>query len=146
MSYTHCTSTASCGVADDFNLDAYVKQTAKLIFEHYDSMPGDIRGAYLDFDNEEIEKDLNHYLHMNGSKLLIEFDSEESNGDTGVWDWLCDQIRQDVMTSNAMQINHSSYDSRDGVEVGNSYLLKNGTFIGSDDVADLIEKHIQSIL
>lgn len=145
MSYTHICNTASCETVKDFSLHQYVQSLAEHIEKNFDSLGSDLQGSYLDFDVEEIASDLNNYLRISDGKLLIEFDSEDANGDTMVWDWLCDQVRQDVMTSDFMRINYSSYDSRDGVDSGTSFFLKDGTFLGSDDIAEIVEQHLKTL-
>lgn len=139
MSYTHSTATASCQVAENFDLDEYVKSLVDFIGNHVDDLPQSIQWLG-DYTHEELVDTFNEYVRWGGDKILIQLDSEEDNHDSDLWDWLCDQIREDVMTSKFMQTNWSTNDSKYGVECGTSYYLKDGTFIGSDDVQSLLEK------
>lgn len=145
MSYTHFVHCASCEVAEDFNLDEYVKSLTDFIQNHYDDLPDDLQGAYLDYDHEDTMKSLSNYIRLSGGKLLVEFDSEESIGNVEVWDWLCDQVRQDVMTSSYMLINYASDDSRLGMASSTSYYMKDGRFIDSDEVSAIVEQYVKSL-
>jgi hypothetical protein len=141
MSYTHSTSTASCEVADDFNLNEYLISLADFVGNHVDDLPQSLQWLG-DYSHEDLLIDFENYVHENG-KILIELDSEENNHDSDLWDWLCDQIRQDVMTSKFMQINWATHDSKNGVECGTSYYGKDGTFIGSDDIQGIVEQYVK---
>jgi len=143
MFYTHSSYCASCEVAEDFNLDEYLTALTDFIGNHIEDLPNDLQDAFGDYDHEDTMKSLSNYIRLSGGKLLVEFASEESNGDVGVWDWLCDQIRQDVMTSPFMTMNYATDDSHSGMECGISYYLKDGRFIGSDDVFGILEQYIK---
>ena len=145
MSYTHCTSTASCTVAENFDLKEYLTSLSDFIGNHFDDLPPDVQASLGDYDQDDVIAELNNYFRVSDGKLLIEFDSEEPNGDTSVWDWLCDQIRQDVMTSRFMQFNYSSYDSRDGMDSGTSYVSKEGQLISNDEIYSIVEQYIKSL-
>lgn len=143
MSYTHSTYCASCSVADNFNLDEYVKNLSEFVVNNYNTLSNDLQDYFFEMEADEVIVYLNNYVRISGGKLLIEFDSEESNGDVTVWDWLCDNIREDVMTSSIMLFNYATNDSRSGMECGNSYLKKDGTFIDSDEIASIVEQYLK---
>jgi hypothetical protein len=142
MSYTHCTSSASCEVAEDFDLKEYLTSLTDFVGNHLDDLPASIQWLG-DYEHAELIDTFEDYVRESGGKILIEFDSEEKNHDSDVWDWLCNQIREDVMTSNLMQINYSTYDSKYGVECGTSYYMKDGRFIGSDEIGNILEQYIK---
>ena len=138
MSYTQFVSTATCTVADEFDLQSYLDAISErcvkeenFIFEFYG----------LD-SNDDLDIDFGDYVRQLGDKVLIECDTEEINSNSEVWDWLLDQFVP-IMTSNIMQINSATIDSRSGVDCGTSYYKKDGTFIGSDDVFGILEQHIK---
>jgi hypothetical protein len=140
MSYTESNYTASCQVADDFNLQEYLTSLVDFVGNHVDDLPKSIQWLG-DYSHKELLETFETYVRESGGKILIELDSEESNYDSELWDWLCDQIREDAMTSKFMVMNYSTNDSRCGVECGTSYYLKDGTFIGSDDIQSIVEQH-----
>jgi len=138
MSYTQFVATAKCQVADGFNVQSYLDglsvrcvEEKNYIFEFYG----------LD-SNDDLDIDFADYVRISAGNLLIECDSEESNSNSEVWDWLIDQFIP-VMTSNIMEINSATIDSRSGVECSTSYYKKDGTFIGSDDVFGILEQHVK---
>lgn len=151
MSYTESTATASCQVADDFDLNGYLTSLTDFVFNYFDDVSDSLKALpeslnwMGDYEYEEVLAEFEKYVRVAGGKVLIELDSEENNNDSDIWDWLCEQIRQDVMTSKFMQTNWSTIDSKYGVECGTSYTLKDGTFIGSDDVQAILEKAIPEL-
>lgn len=144
MSYTHFTATASCQVAENFDLSQYLVSLADFAGNHVDDLPESLQwlGDHL---HEELLEKMEKYVHMEGKNLLMELDSEDDNYDSEVWDWLCDQIRGDVMTSKFMVIKQSTYDSKYGMDCGTSYYMKDGTFYGSDDIQAILESAIPDL-
>ncbi len=143
MSYTQFVSTAKCKVAADFDLQQYVMTLADFIGNHIDddTLSEDIICEFEDQSHERTCEKLCEFFNHVGDQLLITVDSEDQN--TMVHDWLIDQVMNDVMVSNVMELNCATIDSRMGVECGTSYYMKDGTFIGSDDVFGILEQHIK---
>jgi len=148
MSYTQFVGTAKCRVAEDFDLNQFVMSTADWIGNNVDDQENENLSAndkealwhYEDQTHEAVCDDLSGYLQLTGDQLLINVDSEEQN--TMIWDWLIDQVLHSAMVSNIMEVNSASIDSRMGVECNVCYYTKDGNFIGSDDVFDILEKTI----
>lgn len=138
MSYTQFVATAKCQVVDDFNLQSYLDGLSVRCVEEENS----IFEFYGVDSNDDLDVDFADYVRISGGKLLIECDTEELNSNSEVWDWLIDQFIP-VMTSNIMEINSATIDSRSGVECSTSYYKKDGTFIGSDDVYGILEQHVK---
>jgi hypothetical protein len=138
MSYTQFVATAKCEISDSFDLQSYLDGLSVQCVQEENS----IFELYGVDSNDDLDVDFADYVRISGGKLLIECDSEESNGNTEVWDWLIDQFIP-VMTSNIMEINSATIDSRSGVECGTSYYRKDGTFIGSDDVYGILEQYVK---
>lgn len=137
MSSTQFVATATCTVVDGFNLKSYLDALSErcvkednFIVENYDEF-----GEHLDLV-------FSQYVREQGNKILIERGTEESNGDSDVWYWLVDQFVP-VMTSQFVEINSVMIDSRSGVNWWQSYLLKDGTTIGSDEIANIISQYIK---
>jgi hypothetical protein len=136
MSYTQFVSTATCTVVDGFNLQSYLDAIStrcvkeqNFLFEEYGE------------ENGKIDIDFDAYVRQVGDNVLIECDTEESNGDSEVWDWLVDQFVP-VMTSRFVEIKSATIDSREGVDVHVAYLGKDNKYISTDD---LIKNFISSV-
>lgn len=145
MSYTQSVSTARCEVADDFNEVEYITSLADFIANHIDddSLDNDITWEFKGLTHSDVIDKLTGYIRVSGGNLLVEYDTEEHNQNTAVWDWLTDQVRQDVMTSAFMEISSATIDSRRGVECGTSYYMKDGRYIGSDDIMKMLEDRLR---
>jgi hypothetical protein len=113
-------------------LDAISQRCVKeenFIFEEYGEEDG------------KVDVDFSSYVRMLGDNVLIECDTEESNGNSEIWDWLVDQFVP-VMTSRFMEIKSATIDSRSGVDVHVAYLGKDNQYISTDD---LIKNYISSV-
>ena len=136
MSYTQFVSTATCTVVDGFNLQSYLDAIStrcvkeqNFLFEEYGE------------ENGKIDIDFDAYVRQVGDNVLIECDTEESNCNSEVWDWLVDQFLP-VMTSRFVEIKSATIDSRSGVDVHVAYLGKDNNYISTDD---LIKNYISSV-
>jgi len=135
MSYTHISATANLTVCDGFNIESYLNAISgrcvkeqNFIFENYGEEDG------------KVDLNFEKYVRQYGNKVLIEVDSEEDNYDSEVWDWLIDQFLP-IMNSKFIEVKSASFDSREGVDCSISYYMKDGTFIGSDDIHKIVEQH-----
>jgi hypothetical protein len=131
MSFTQFVSTATLTVADDFNLQSYLDELSErcvkeenFIFEYYGEM------------------EFGEYVRQNGNELLIECDTEESNGNSEVYDWLIDQFLP-VMTSEFAEIKSASVDSRSGVDVNVEFYTKDRKCISTDDIGNILKQYIK---
>jgi hypothetical protein len=132
MSYTHFTSTATCDVVENFNLESFLDGLAQrcireenFIFDEFGEVDG------------KLDLNFNNYVRHVGDKMVIELDTEECNNNSEVWDWLLDQFLP-VMMSKVMRINSASYDSRTGMESDVTFYSKDGTILS---VENLIEAY-----
>lgn len=139
MSYTQFIATASCTVVDGFNLESYLNALSERcvkeqnsIFDHYGEEDG------------KVDVDFSQYVREQGGNILIECDTEESNGNSEVWDWLLDQFVP-VMTSQLMEIKSATIDSRSGVDVSIVYLKKNGNVITTDDLLENYKNNLSQV-
>ncbi|MFZ9901613.1 MAG: hypothetical protein ACO3D4_09040 [Vulcanococcus sp.] len=142
MSYTQFVCTSKCEVADDFNLEEYLKSLADFIGNHVDDFSDTISWV-TEMTHDEIIVEFEKYVWQNGNQILINCDTEENNCDTELWDWLSDQIRQDVMTSKFMTINSTTIDSRDGVDPYQAFIMKDGTQIGPTEISNIVEQYVK---
>lgn len=136
MSYTQFVGTATLSVFDGFNLNSYLDSIAErcvreqnFIYEEYGE------------ENGKVDISFNDYVREVGDKILIECDTEETNGNSEVYDWLIEQFIP-IMNSRFIEIKSAVIDSRTGVDVDIFYINKLGETIGTQD---LIEKYIQSL-
>lgn len=136
MSYTQFVGTATLSVFDGFNLNSYLDSIAErcvreqnFIYEEYGE------------ENGKVDINFNNYVREVGDKILIECDTEETNGNSEVYDWLIEQFIP-IMNSRFIEIKSAVIDSRTGVDVDIFYINKLGETIGTQD---LIEKYIQSL-
>ena len=128
MSYTHFFATASLTVCEGFNVQSYLDAISErcvkednFMVEHYGEVDG------------KVDIDFSDYVRESGGKILIEMDSEESNGNSEVWDWLIDQFLP-IMKSDYVQIKSASIDSRSGVDIGFSLYSKTGKVVDLDEI------------
>jgi hypothetical protein len=139
MSYTQFVATAKCQVADTFNLNEYLVTLSDFVANHLDDLPDDVSCEFGDYTQDELISEFENYVRELGSQVLIECDTEECYNNSSIWDWLCDQVRQDVMTSKVMEIHSATIDSRSGVDTSFGFYTKSGKWIGSDDIMQLVE-------
>ena len=137
MSYTQFVSTATCTVADEFDLQSYLDAISErcvkeenFIFEFYG----------LD-SNDDLDIDFGDYVRQLGDKVLIECDTEEINSNSEVWDWLIDQFIP-VMTSDYAKIKSATIDSRSGVDIDFSIYSKEGKVVDLDEILQNYEKTV----
>ena len=128
MSYTQFVATASLTVCEGFNVQSYLDAISErcvkednFIVENYGEHEG------------KVDLDFNDYVRESGGQILIECDTEESNGDSEVWDWLIDQFIP-IMKSDYVQIKSASIDSRSGVDIGFSLYSKTGKVVDLDEI------------
>jgi hypothetical protein len=118
-------------VVDDFNLQSYLDALSErcvkeenFIFEYY----GEIT--------------FGEYVYQVGSNILIECDTEDSNGNSEVYDWLIDQFLP-VMTSEFVQIKSATIDSHSGVDVNVEFYTKDRKCISTDDINNILKQYIK---
>jgi hypothetical protein len=128
MSYTQFVATASLTVPKGFNLQSYLDAISErcvkednFIVEHYGEYEG------------RVDINFNDYVRESGEQILIECNSEESNGDSGVWDWLITQFAP-IMKSDYIQIKSASIDSCSGVDTEFSLYSKTGKVVNLDEI------------
>jgi hypothetical protein len=128
MSYTQFVATATLTVCEGFNVQSYLDAISErcvkeenFLFEEYGEVDG------------KVDIDFGDYVRESGGKILIEMDTEESNGDSDVWDWLIDQFLP-IMESDYVQIKTTCIDSRSGVNIDFSLYSKTGKVVGLDEI------------
>jgi hypothetical protein len=136
MSCTQFVATASCAVVDGFNLESYLNAISERCVKEQNSI--------FDFYGEEngkVDVDFSQYVREQNEKILIECDTEESNGNSEVWEWLLDQFVP-VMVSGLMEIKSATIDSRSGVDVNVFYLTKTGYVITTEQLLENYKSNV----
>jgi len=135
MSYSHFIHTATCTVPEYFNFDEFIVSLKEqcvreqnFIFEEFGSVESD--GA-----TEQVDCSLEDYVSQDGNVITIQHDTEESNDNSEVWDWLFDQFHQ-IMTSDYMKCVCSSYGNA-GIETTVELCDKSGDFITLENLIEL---------
>lgn len=136
MSYTQFVATATCTVVDGFNLESYLNAISERCVKEQNFLLEEYGE-----ENGKIDIDFGDYVRQVDDNVLIECDTEESNGNSEVWDWLIDQFIP-VMNSRFMEIKSVTIDSRDGADVHVFYLDKNKQYISTDD---LIKNYVKDV-
>lgn len=128
MSYTQFVATATLTVCEGFNVESYLNAISErcvkednFIAENYGEVDG------------KVDINFNDYVRESDGQVLIEIDSEETNSDSEVWDWLIDQFLP-VMKSDYVQIKSATIDGRSGVDVNFSLYSKTGKVVDFDEM------------
>ncbi len=136
MFYTQVVATATLTVCEGFNVRSYLDAISErcvkeenFLFEEYGEVDG------------KIDIDFGDYVRESGGKILIEMDSEESNGNNEVWNWLIDQFLP-IMNSEHVQIKSATIDSRSGVDIDFSLYSKIGKFVDLDEIMKIYQKSV----
>lgn len=142
MSHTQFVCTSKCQASEDFNLEEYLKSLADFIGNHVDDLSESITWL-ADMKYDDVISELEKYVKLNGREILINCDTEDDNDNTEIWDWLSDQVRQDVMISKFMTINSTTICSRNGVDPYHAFVLKDGGHIGPFEIECIIEQYLK---
>jgi hypothetical protein len=136
MSYIQFVGTASLQVPEDFDLDSTLADLSRkcVAEDNFIAVNYGEEDGVLDLDFES-------YVRFSDGEILIEIDTEESNGDSEVWDWLIDQF-VDFMISPVIEVKSACIDSRSGVDVDVYFYTKNRECIYT---AELIRNHLNSV-
>ena len=136
MSYTQFVATATLTVCEGFNVESYLGAISErsvkeenFLFEEYG------------VENGRIDLDFSEYVRQNDTTILIECDTEESNGNSEVWDWLIDQFIP-VMQSDYVQIKSVVIDSRSGVDVDFSLHNKAGRIVDLNEILEIYKNTV----
>ena len=123
MSYTQCTSTATCTLAVNTAAEAITLLTDWL-GNNPDKIPD---GLSKNGTADEIADELSAYISMDTEgQIVVSIDSEgDGNYDLNVFDFIISHFAQ-IQTSEFMTVTWASYDSRDGMSSGTDYYDQNG--------------------
>ena len=140
MSTTHFTSIATAKVSTSLDLNEYLTSLADFVSNHLDDLNEDIAYSLEDLAYEDTLSLFKDYVGVaDDGTITIACDSDESNGNSVIWDWLCDQIRENVMVSKTMKIASASYNTRWGMDSSSGFYTKNGDWYSDDDLMKIVE-------
>lgn len=132
MSYTQHAATATCQITNVIDTSDLISQVYDYLINHEDEAPTEL----LNCDSfDEFSDILEAYVSVVDNTLTINMDTEESNSDGEVFDFLTDHYAH-LMSSDFMKVVWVSYDSRSGLSADCTYYNKQGEMI---DVEKLLK-------
>ena len=136
MANTHFVSTATLSVVDGFNLDSFLNAISERAVKENDVI-------ILEFGVEDgkIDVDLDDYVSMNNSVIVIHCDTEEVNYSSVLWDWLVEQFL-DVMSSNYAQIKTVQGNNYSEADFDFFLYNKKGNVVSLDEMARFYEENV----
>lgn len=139
MSYTQHAATATCQITNVIDTSDLISQVYYYLTNHESEAPTDL----LNCDSfDEFSDILEAYVSVVDNTLTINMDTEESNSDGEVFDFLTDHYAH-LMSSDFMKVVWVSYDSRSGLSADCTYYDKQGEMI---DVEKLLKSQPKSTI
>ena len=139
MSYTQHAATATCEITNVIDTSDLISQVYDYLTNHESEAPTDL----LNCDSfDEFSDILEAYVNVTDNTLTINMDTEESNSDGEVFDFLTDHYAH-LMSSDFMKVVWVSYDSRSGLSADCTYYDKQGEMI---DVEKLLKSQPKSTI
>lgn len=125
MSYTQHTATATCEVTGVLDTNDLISQVYDYLTSHEDEAPTELLNCDC-FD--QFADTLEAYVSLENHTLTISADTEETNSDMEIFDFLVDRYAQ-LMTTKFMKVTWISYDSRGGLSADCTYYDTQGNLI-----------------
>ena len=139
MSYTQHAATATCQITNVIDTSDLISQVYDYLTNHESEAPTDL----LNCDSfDEFSDILEAYVSVADNTLTINMDTEESNSDGEVFDFLTDHYAH-LMSSDFMKVVWVSYGSRSGLSADCTYYDKQGEMI---DVEKLLKSQPKSTI
>jgi len=139
MSYTQHAAQATCQITSVLDTSDLISQVYDYLTNHGDEAPTEL----LNCDSfDEFSDILEAYVSVVDNTLTINMDTEESNSDGEVFDFLTDHYAH-LMSSDFMKVVWVSYDSRSGLSADCTYYDKQGEMI---DVEKLLKSQPKSTI
>ena len=139
MSYTQHAATATCQITNVIDTSDLISQVYDYLTNHEDEAPTELLNC-SSFD--EFSDILEAYVSVADNTLTINMDTEESNSDGEVFDFLTDHYAH-LMSSDFMKVVWVSYDIRSGLSADCTYYDKQGEMI---DVEKLLKSQPKSTI
>jgi hypothetical protein len=136
MSYTQHAATATCQITNVLDTNDLISQVHDYLTNHEDEAPTEL----LNCDNfDEFADILDAYVSLVDGTLTVNMDTEETNSDGEVFDFLTDHYAH-LMSSEFMKVVWVSYDSRSGLSADCTYYDNQGNMI---DVEKLLKSQLK---
>lgn len=141
MSYSQFVASATCFVADDFDVDKFVESLADFALANKDSISDEIFYDLKSAEKEHVLEVVANYVRVSGGNVLVECDTEEINNNGCTMDWIVEILAKDYSVKPFVRVNSVWIDSRTGVEPACWLIDKTGKLISLDDIVSFYEKH-----
>lgn len=123
MSYTQHSATATCTITNVLDTADLISQVYDYLTNHEDEAPTELLNCE---SFQEFADCLESYVQVDlESNLTITMDTEESNNDCEIFDFLVDHYTH-LMSNKFMKVVWVSYDSRQGLSGDVHYYDKQG--------------------
>lgn len=131
MSNIQFVATATLTVSEGFNVQSYLDSLSERCVKE-DNF---IAQEYGEEDGKA-DIDLSKYVNESGGSITIATDSEESNSNNEVWEWLVDQFIP-IMESEVAVIKSASISYKFGVDIGFSLISKTKGLVSEDEIVEV---------
>lgn len=124
MSYTTIQSTA-IAVVPDYPETADTNYAAKCVHDFCVNNPDQVPEALEDLDSDDFVDEISGYLDVKGKRIEISLDTEEANYNIEIFDFLSGYFAR-CNDKPFLEVNGSSFDSREGTSGWTTYLDREG--------------------
>jgi len=130
MSYTQHTAVATCTIANVLDTNDLISNVYDYLTNHEDEAPTSLLNCET---FEEFADQLEPYVQLEDNTLTITLDTDESNNDSEVFDFMVEHYTH-LMTSKFIKVVWVTYDSRAGLS-GDAYYYNTE---GEIDIANIL--------
>ena len=130
MSYTQNTATATCTITNVLDTNDLISNVYDYLTNHEDECPTELLNCE---SFQEFADCLEPYVELDNNILTIQLDTEESNNDLEIFDFLVDHYNK-LMVDKFLKTTWVTYDSRAGLSAEVNYLDKEGNFINIEEI------------
>lgn len=140
MSYTQFIGDARCSIKNYNEPDSILDPIALKIVNEIELLPDDVRWEFDQCSFSECKETLERYIEVCDGDIRILCDTEDSNSNSMVWDYLIQEICK-FMTSDLMTVTSTSIDSRDGVSSSTDFYNRQGKWVDITEASNLKNKN-----
>ena len=137
MSYTHHVAFAACTIKNVLDINDLCSQLYDYLTNHENEIPEPLQDCE---SFEEFADTVSNYLDLNEDQLTLTLDTEESNSDCEIFDFITSHYMT-LMSSSFMPITWTTDDSREGLSTSTIYYDKNCEII---DVEAMLNARTES--
>ena len=122
MSYTQHSATATCTITNVLDTADLISQVYDYLTNHEDKAPTELLNCE---SFQEFADCLEPYVQLSDNILTLSIDTDDSNNDCEVFDFLVDHYTH-LMSNKFMKVVWVTYDSREGLSGDVGYYDKQG--------------------